>query len=230
MRRRVLSRLLIPTVWLGALLVLPGDSRAQAAPPINGIYTCTDANGRKLRSDRPIEACLDREQKVLNPSGTVRARVAPEPTAEQRAEQEARRKAEVEEQARALDEKRRDRALLARYGSREVHDKERAASLAQFALVVQAANKRIESLREDRKKIDRELEFYQGDPKKAPPQLRRQIDYVEQGLDAQQRFIQHQQTEQQRVIARFDAELARLQELWQDQPPSVGGQRRAAKP
>ena len=47
------------------LALAAGASWAQ----VGGIYTCTDANGRKLTSDRPIPACLDREQNVLNPQG-----------------------------------------------------------------------------------------------------------------------------------------------------------------
>jgi hypothetical protein len=214
----------LPVLGMSAtlLLVLAAEVGAQQAPPINGIYTCTDANGRKLRSDRPIPACLDREQTVLNPSGTVRARVGPSLSAQQRAEIEERKKDEALERARELDDKRRDRAMLARYPAREAHDKERAEAHARLDSVVMEAEKRIVALHEERKKIDRELEFYQGDPAKAPPALRRQIDYVAQGLQAQRRFTQAQENERQRIDARFNEELQRLKELWQEQQ-RVGG-------
>lgn len=194
---------------------------AQAEPPIDGIYTCTDANGRKLRSDRPIPACIDREQTVLNPSGTVRAKVGPSLSAQQRAEQAERKKEAALEQARLQEDKRRDRAMLTRYPSREVHDKERDEALARMDVVVLEAEKRTIALRDERKIIDRELDFYQGDASKAPPALRRQIDYVAQGLQAQRRFIQAQENERQRINARFDEELARLKQLWQE-PPRAG--------
>ncbi len=216
---RRLTALGLGATLLWAVCVAAG---AQQPPPINGIYTCTDANGRKLRSDRPIAACLDREQTVLNPSGTVRARVGPSLSAQQRAELEERKKEEALERARELEEKRRDRAMLARYPTREAHDKERAEAHARIDAVVLEAEKRIIALHEERKKIDRELEFYQGDPAKAPPALRRQIDYVTQGLQAQRRFIGVQENERQRVDARFNEELQRLTELWQAQQ-RVGG-------
>lgn len=209
-----------PALRIGAALLLLGllaDTHAQQAPPIGGVYTCTDANGRKLRSDRPIPACLDREQTVLNPSGTVRSRVGPSLSPQQRAELEERKKQEEAERARELEEKRRDRAMLARYPNREAHDKERAQAHARIDSVVLEAEKRIGALHEERKKIDRELEFYQNDPTKAPPTLRRQIDFVTQGLQGQRRFIQSQENERQRVDGRFDEELARLKELWQEQ-------------
>ena len=61
---------------------------AQAQPVPGGVYTCIDAKGRKLTADRPIVECIDREQKVLNPSGTVRAKVGPSLTAQEKLELE----------------------------------------------------------------------------------------------------------------------------------------------
>jgi len=229
MKRR--STLCRPRPWLqglGAVLLLGLVVEAPAQePPISGIYTCTDANGRKLRSDRPIQACLDREQTVLNPSGTVRARIGPSLSTQQRIELEDRKKEEAAERVRALEERRRDRAMLARYPTRDAHDKERAEAHARLDGVVLEAEKRIVALHEERSKIDRELEFYQGDPAKAPPAVQRQIDFVAQGLQAQQRFIQAQENERQRVNARFDEELARLMALWREQKAVEGAPSRA---
>ncbi len=199
-------------------LLLAVACEAQPAPPISGIYTCTDANGRKLRSDRPIPACSDREQIVLSPSGTVRARIPPSLSPQQRAQQEERSKEEAAEQARLQEQKRRDRALLARYPTRQAHDKERAVANAHVDEVVAEAEKRILALQEERKQNERELAFYQSDASKAPPALRQRIDYVAEGLQAQRRFIQAQENDRQRINARFDEELARLQHLWQAGP------------
>jgi hypothetical protein len=214
--------------WLLAL-VLPivastaqAQSSASGQQQINGIYTCTDANGRKLRSDRPIPQCMDREQTVLNPSGTVKARVGPNLTAQERADVEARRKADEEARAQAQEEKRRERALLMRYPTREVHDQERFKALAQIDDVVDAARKRIEALQLERKKNAAELEFYQSDINKAPPALRRQIEHVRQSMESQERFIQAQQSERLRIHARFDEELVRLRDLWRAQDQSTG--------
>ena len=182
--------------------------------PINGIYTCVDAQGRKLTSDRPIAACVDREQKVLNPSGTVKAKVGPTLTVQERLEQEAREKKELEERNRLAEEKRRDRALLARYPDKAAHDKERAEALAQVATVRHAAITRVEELLKQRKKIDEEMEFYKKDPSKAPPQLRRQVDENAQSMAVQGSFIADQDAEVRRVNARFDEELGRLKQIW----------------
>ncbi|HET7868163.1 MAG TPA: DUF4124 domain-containing protein, partial [Burkholderiaceae bacterium] len=45
--------------------LVPVPAAAQAAGSAgSGIYSCTDARGRRLTSDRPIIECLDREQRV----------------------------------------------------------------------------------------------------------------------------------------------------------------------
>lgn len=136
---------------LPALLAATGAcAQAQA------IYTCVDAQGRRLTSDRPILACIDREQKQLNPSGTVRRRIAPAPTAAEQAQLDAQAMEAARERSRLADEKRRDRALLARFPHRDSHERERRAALS----VVEARE------------------------------------------------------EKQRINARFDQELARLEPLW----------------
>lgn len=193
---------------------------AQAQQVATDIYTCTDARGQKLSSDRPIPACSDREQTVLNPSGTVKARIGPALSAQERAKLEAKTKAAREEQARIVEEKRRERALLVRYPDRATHDTERAAALGQIAVVRQAAVNRVEELQRQRAAVLEEMEFYKKDPSKAPLSLRQQVEEVAHSLAVQARFIADQDDELKRVNQRFDEQLARLTQLWAQQPPT----------
>lgn len=216
--------------WIAAALLLasfvPPGSVALAQTQGVGVYSCIDARGRKLNSDRPIPECNDREQRVLNPSGTVREKLGPTLTAQERAAVEAKEKLAQEEQARREEEKRRDRALLLRYPNRGLHDAERAEAVAQINVVKNAALNRVEELNRQRKSIDVEMEFYKKDPNKAPFSLRRQIDDVTQSLAVQARFIADQEGETKRVIVRFDEELARLKGLW----PQLAATAAPAKP
>jgi hypothetical protein len=197
------------------LAVLSTFSAAQAAQPAAPeIYSCVDAKGRNLTSDRPIAECLDREQKLLNPSGTVKARVGPSLTAQERSELEIKEKAELEERARLNEEKRRDRALLVRYPNKAVHDKERSVALAQIGVVRQAAVTRAEELQRQRAAVLDEMEFYKKDPSKAPASVRRQLEEVNASLAVQARFIADQDAEVKRVGFRFEEELFRLKQLW----------------
>ena len=179
-----------------------------------GIYTCTDAKGRKLTSDRPIVECLDREQKELSTSGVVKRVVPPSYTAEERAQAEAQRKAEAEQQARVSDEKRQQRALLTRYPNQTTHDKARATALEQVDAVIALIHKRDDELLKQKHGIDAELEFYKKDPSKAPAWLKKRSDENAQQRAAQARRLAEQQVEKDRINARFDEELQRLRGLW----------------
>jgi hypothetical protein len=185
------------------------------------IYSCTDGKGRTITADRPIPECIDREQKQLNPSGTLRKRVGPTLTAEERAREDEKEKLAAAERARQAEEKRRERALLARYPNKAAHDKERGEALAQVDEVIKAANKRITELAQQRKTIDAEFEFFKADPSKVPPSLRRQVDENEQSVAVTKRFIVDQDSEKKRVNSRFDEELTRLKRLWAIQGVAV---------
>ena len=199
-------------VAAGAFLLCTASGFAQENK--GGIYSCIDSQGRRITSDRPIPECLDREQRELGKTGVVKRVVPPNYTAEERAKIEAQKKIENAELARVAEEKRRDRALLIRYPSQTVHDKERGEALAQIDEVINAVNKRSKALNEQRREIDAELEFYQNDVKKAPAWLQRKLEDNLQQLQIQQRFLAEQAQEKQRIGARFDEELVKLRQLW----------------
>ena len=213
-----------------AWLTLGGLQHAVAAPesaPAKRVFICTDAQGRRLTSDRPIPECIDREQRVLGPSGTLRERRGPVLTEEERAAQEMQRRREAEERARLQEERRRERVLMARYPNQGAHDAERAQALQQVDDVTAVAHKRVADLQAQRLKLESEMEFYQRDPSKAPMHLRRAIAENQDAVAEQQRFIAGQVQEKQRVNQRFDVELLQLRKLWaeRDRPalPLSGG-------
>ncbi len=202
-----------------AMLVAPNALAQQPGALGSGsIYTCIDSQGRKLTSDRPIPACIDREQRELGPSGTtVRRVLGPTLTDHERTAQEAQRRQAQEERSRVQEERRRDRVMLARYPDAATHNVERTAAVALLDEVSTAAAQRIIELRQQRKGLDQELEFYSGNPAKAPLKLRRQLAENDEGVLEQQRFLVSQEQEKRRVHQRFDAELAQLQKLWSQQ-------------
>ena len=179
-----------------------------------GIYTCVDAKGRRLTSDRPIVECLDREQRELSPSGVVKRRIGPSLTAGERAAEEEKQRKAQEERARAAEEKRRDRALVTRYPDKVAHDKERNSALAAADGMIASANQHTEQLIKERKRLDAELEFFKNDPSKVPLKLKRQIEENVRNIEAQRRFVQAQEEEKKRINARFEEELAKLRQAW----------------
>ncbi len=204
---------LIPALlWAASCALLLGGGGAAHAQ--SRMYTCVDAKGNTIVRDRPIVECLDREQKQLGNTGIVRNTLPPSYTADERAKVEAQRKAEEEQRSRVQEERRRERALMIRYPSQSVHDKERAEALAQVDEVIGAVHKRELALVTQRKDINTELEFYQGDVNKAPSWLKRKLEDNEKQMGVQKRFLEEQVQEKQRINARFDEELAKLRQLW----------------
>lgn len=180
-----------------------------------GIYTCTDAKGRKITSDRPVIDCNDRTQQELTPQGTVKRVLGPTLTAQERAVQDAKDKAALELRLQTLEEKRRDHATLARYPNPASHDKERNQALSQIDEVIKTAAKRCLELAEQRVAINAEFEFYKKDISKAPLALKRRVEENDISIAVQQKFIIEQDGEKRRINQRFDEELAKLKVLWQ---------------
>lgn len=186
-----------------------------------GVYTCVDGQGRRLTSDRPIPECLDREQRLLGPTGVERRRIGPSLSDQERAAQDAQRRKEAEERSRVAEERRRERALVMRYPDQAAHDVERAAAIRTVDEVTSVSQKRVGELMRDRKALDSEMEFYRKDPAKAPMALRRRVAENQDALLEQERFIAGQAQEKNRVHQRFDAELAQLRQLWGQQGTPV---------
>jgi Domain of unknown function (DUF4124) len=204
----------LPAWVVGAILA------CGVCPPVGAqkIYTCVDAQGRRLTSDRPIVECMDREQRELGRSGTVRRVVPPAVSLADQARRDTEKKEEEEAKAREKDGQRKLRALATRYPEPALHDRHRAQALAQIDLVIEGARKRVETLQRQRKDIDVELEFYKGDVSKAPPWLQRKVDDNARDLATQQRLLSEQMAERQRINARFDEEQVQLKPFWAGGP------------
>lgn len=186
-----------------------------AAAQARTIYTCVDAQGRTLTSDRPIRQCIDREQRILGGATTHERGVLPrsytqQELAEMRAE-EARRQ---EQRRLERDLRQRERTLRVRYPDQESHDRARAEAKAQVETVIAGARLNLEELDRTRKSLHEELEFYQSDIKKAPHPLRQQITANAKQIEDQQKFIQAQEGEKKRIDTLYDQELETLKRIW----------------
>lgn len=200
-----------------AAVAIAGASTSQAqegAPP--QIYKCVDGSGRTVTSDRPIAACLGRDQHILNSDGSVRRIVPPTLTTDERAEKEAR-----EREAAALNAAQkvaviRDRSLMQRFPDERSHLKAREKALDDSRTAVQKSESRVVLLKAERKRLLEEAEFYVGKPQ--PAKLRLSLDANDASLEAQNSLIQNQQAEVVRINGLYDSELDRLRKLWAGAP------------
>lgn len=178
------------------------------------IYSCVDAKGRTINADRPIAECIDRTQRALSSAGMVKRQIGPSLTAHEQAAQDEKDRRVAEVRAREADERRRDKALLLRYPTPAVHDRERAAALLQIDEVIKVSSKRRDELAGQRTSLAGELEFYVKDLSRAPASLKRRLEENEGSVAVQKKFIADQEQEKKRVNQRFDEELAKLRQLW----------------
>lgn len=209
-------------VLLAALGVCIGASaRAQPAAPQPLIYTCVNAAGKKLTSDRLIPECSDRDQRVLNSDGSVRKIIGPTLTADQRAIADAEAKEVEAEQARKREAIRSDRNLMNRFPNEAAHNRARAKALDDINSSLKVSEARLAALAKERKPLTDEAEFYVGKP--LPAKLKAQLDANDTSVDAQRVLVQNQKLEAVRIDQNFDAELGRLRRLWAGaQPGSLG--------
>jgi hypothetical protein len=205
--------------WLASLAFIASAGTAagpQPAGTAGGIFTCTDANGKRLTSDRPIAECTSREQKLLNSDGSVKRIVPPTLTADERADAEAREREATAERVARQDAARRDRNLMARFPNDAAHRKAREAALDDVRNSVRISEARVKLLTLERKPLLDESEFYVGKP--LPPKLKAALDANDASLAAQRTLIQNQEVEVSRINALYDSELVRLKRLWAGAP------------
>lgn len=212
-RRRSLAALAV--LAAGTLPGLAALAAPEGAGP--GIYTCVDAQGKRITSDRPIPACLAREQQVRNRDGSVRQIIPPSLTPEERAEREAAERQAALQRAAQNDAVRRDRNLMARYPNEAKHQGAREAALDTVRVAIRATEQRMKDLVAERKPLQDEVEFYKG--RQLPLKLKQQLDANDAAMDAQRAASKTQAAELARINALYDAELARLRALWAGASP-----------
>ncbi len=220
------SMMMTKTNWAlaacGLLLGAGGAAWGQAGDNGKGaIYTCTTPDGRKLTSDRPIADCSMREQRVLNPDGSLRSILPPFLSPEERTAQESRDRKNAAERAAQLDAVRRDRNLMQRFPNEAAHQRARQNALDDAQKAMNISERRIKDLAQERKPLQDEAEFYKGKP--LPGKLKQQLDANDAGVEAQQQLVENQKAELVRINSRYDAELTHLKRLWAGAAPGSLG-------
>jgi hypothetical protein len=217
-RRHFASALALALATLTLAGALPAWAQEKAAATI---YTCINAAGQKLTSDRPIPECNDREQRVLNRDGSVRSVREPSFTSEERAARDEAENRRNQERISKLEAIRRDRNLLARFPNEAAHGKARTAALGVVQDSIKRSEQRVADLQKERTPLANEAEFYVGKP--MPLKLKQQLESVDVSIEAQRSIAANQKVEVQRINDLYDIELAHLRKLWGGaEPGSIG--------
>jgi hypothetical protein len=191
--------------FIGALLV------ALSAPAQAQIYSCKDATGRIINSDRPIPECARADMRVLNPDGSVK-QVIPAPMTPEQQQRAADEQKRADDARRAADEqKRRDRALLQAFKTEKDLADNYIRQLSAPVEAVKASHVRIKNLRGELDRVLQEAEFYKG--KSWPVPLRRKLSEVTAGIESEKRTLEERADDIERLSAKFVEERQRYRVL-----------------
>ncbi|MCS6945057.1 MAG: hypothetical protein RMK97_06550 [Sutterellaceae bacterium] len=175
------------------------------------LYVCTTASGRTISADRPPPECADRPIRELRSDGSVKRVIEPPLTPEQRAALEAERKRQMQEAERQRAQMRRDLSLLETYANEAEIENARHRALADRQALIERAQRRLQELLRERKRLEEESEFYVR--RELPEKLKREIAANEEMIRVQEKVIADAKADMARVNERYDAEAKRFREL-----------------
>lgn len=161
---------------LGLGLALPAAAR----------ITCCEVDGKRTCGDPAPPQCVTRAKTVFSKGGVAKEVEAPL-TADQVAARDAEVARKKEEEKKAAEQTRKDRALLDSYTNEKEIDAARDRAIADIDKNAEQAKNRLETAQAKQKKLEQEKEFYQKRP--MPAQLKRQIEDNEAEIVAQQKAL-----------------------------------------
>lgn len=191
-----------------ALLLLSASAWAQSQDRAGpGIYSCTDANGRIINSDRPIADCAKRELRVLNSDGSVREVISAPLTKEQQKQRARDEQRSLEDAWAKKVQQARDRNLL------QTFEDERA--IADIDHEIRLATLRILSLDKEMKIAQQEVERFKQERGggRMPFVYQQRITDAANAILAEDSLIKDRREERERANTRFDSDSKRLGEL-----------------
>jgi hypothetical protein len=175
------------------------------------IYTCKDASGKTITSDRPLPECQGREGRVLSGQGATVQKIDAPLTPEQIAAREAEQQKKREEEERRREQLRKDKALLNTYSSLDDIESKRQRALAQIEREMRESERRVSLLERQASENRAEAEFYKK--KALPPELKRRVDENEAALKAEKGLHGSKKGEVGHVNVKFDEDRKRYIEL-----------------
>jgi hypothetical protein len=200
------ARFALMTMLLAVAMLLAGPGEARAA-----MYKWVDEKGVVHYTDKMPPEAVDKASVQLNKQGVPIKKTDKALTPEQRQalEQEAGSKREA---ARAQEEiARRDRALVSSYTSEAEIDLARSRSLQTIKNVILSAQAFSEQL--NKRKVDVEARKAESQGKPVVAVLDRELESIDLELASQADVIAQKQREAKTIIAKYDADKQRWQEL-----------------
>jgi hypothetical protein len=190
-----------------AFAVLPLDAAAQT-------YRCTSKDGKVYYGQTIPTPCIGQVVELINSQGLVMRRIMPtnaQPD-EDPAAKEAEEKKKREDEARAREEARRNRALLATYTSTQEIDDARARALAEPTARVAEIEARVEELKKKQAELMKQKATITGG-KRVPASLEEQIHNLDSELNLQLELLASKRRDIEGINTKYDEDRKRYIEL-----------------
>lgn len=198
-------------LWLCGLAALG----AAVFPSLAGarMYKCTDPQGRVYYTDKLTPDCVQQGTQEMNKRGIVvreyEAGQVPGGKPAKREEPKVR----PEEAREAIEQARRDRALLATYANEKEIDLARDRTLQQAELALASLKAREKSAAEKAARLKADAARFTGQGKPLPEWLGEELAHAERELTALQAQVASKEEEREAIRARFEADKARYRAL-----------------
>lgn len=175
-------------------------------------YMCKDSAGRTLTSDRPIPECADRTMREYGNNGVLKREITPPLTAEQKRAKEAEQQQRQAQQDALEDQRRTDRALLARYRSEE--DIATARKRASANLIEQIAQQKEELAAADKDwQAKRAAVDAQREKGEVPAVMQTKLAQALENVRVRRTALRDNEAHLAQINAKYDAVLQRYRDV-----------------
>ena len=196
---------------------------ALAAPVGASVYKWTDDKGVTHYSDTVPAEFVNRGAVQLNNRGMAIKKTDPTPTPEQRKAQEEEEAKKREQAKLAVEQKRRDEALLNSYTNEKEIGFVRQRNISVVEDSMNSTRRRLEELRTRRQEIDTERVALEQGGKQLTPTRQRELKSIDEQIPELEKSLAQKGRDVETLKTKYDSDLKRYRELT-DQ-----GQSQAAK-
>jgi len=192
---------------------------ATVTAALSQTYKCVDDKGVTLYGDTMPPQCATKPILEMSGQGSVTKKYEAALTAEQIKAREGENARKKEDEKLVAEQKRKDSALLATYGSEREIDIARDRSLGQIDARVSSANQRIKEIDKRVEKLQNEMEFYRagkskkGPAKEPPIQLVSELERSNNERTALEASIKKMADEKAKMREKFEKDKVRWKEL-----------------
>ncbi len=202
----MLMRTTISVLVLGLVLVVPTAKAART-------FCCADGQGKRVCSDVLPDACINKPYSEFNERG-VRGPNHDAPLTEaQLAVRDAELKKKRGADKLALDQQRRDQALLSTYATEADLDAGRGRAVGEVERNITQVQEKLNQALKDQKKLSNDRSQYKAKGEEIPQDFKEQVSRNTLEVKGQQDALVSKKQDVEQIKAKFEADRVRLREL-----------------